>query len=251
MKDWQAYFLKLKKMKGKLTLGLLVAVVLALLSGGTMEEKVAGVNEALKSGGVEVADIVEGKDLAKGVLDKVSEATNKNNLKNENSEVAFEEKKEVEVEGDNKKLEIEKTENYEWWEVSRVVDGDTVRIKKLDSSDEIVLRLVGIDTPEVVDPRQPVQCFGQEASDYAKKLLTGQKVRVETDPTQDEYDRYGRWLVYVYLENGLFFNEHMIEAGYAFEYTYQKPYQKQALFKAREAEAKANKRGLWAEDACL
>lgn len=139
-------------------------------------------------------------------------------------------------------------EELVWYPVVRVVDGDTVRIKK--DGEEVVLRLIGVDTPEVVDPRKPVQCFGQEASDYAKKLLTGQKVRVEIDPTQDEYDRYGRWLVYMYLEDGLFFNEHIIKAGYAFEYTYQKPYQKQVLFKSGEAEAKAEKRGLWADGVC-
>src|ERR671939_1760075 len=50
--------------------------------------------------------------------------------------------------------------------VVRVADGDTV-----DVSPGGRIRLIGIDTPEIVDPRKPVQCFGREASTKAHKLL--------------------------------------------------------------------------------
>jgi micrococcal nuclease len=59
------------------------------------------------------------------------------------------------------------------------------------------LRLIGMDTPETVDPRKPVQCFGREASNRAKAVLTGQSVQFEADGSQDERDRYGRLLRYV------------------------------------------------------
>jgi micrococcal nuclease len=54
--------------------------------------------------------------------------------------------------------------------VVRVVDGDTVDVQFADGSTDR-LRLIGIDTPEVVDPRKPVQCFGREASQHARELL--------------------------------------------------------------------------------
>lgn len=128
------------------------------------------------------------------------------------------------------------------------MDGDTIAVEVNGQSE--TLRLIGIDTPEVVDPRKPVQCFGREASAKAKKLLDGQKVRLEADSSQGERDKYDRLLRYVFLENGTHFNQLMIEEGYAFEYTYRTPYRHQAEFKQAEEEARKNKRGLWADSAC-
>ena len=48
--------------------------------------------------------------------------------------------------------------------------------------------MIGMDTPETVDPRKPVQCFGLEASAQAKTILAGQSVYLETDPSQDTVD---------------------------------------------------------------
>ena len=132
--------------------------------------------------------------------------------------------------------------------VSRVVDGDTL---DADCAGQIArVRLIGVDTPEVVDPRKTVQCFGHEASDFSKKTLTGQQVRLEADATQDDKDKYGRLLRYVRLADGRLFNQMLIDAGYGFEYTYQIPYQYQKQFKEAEQQARINKAGLWAEGAC-
>jgi micrococcal nuclease len=136
----------------------------------------------------------------------------------------------------------------EWYEVVRVIDGDTLVIDR-DGTRETV-RLIGINTPETVDPRRTVECFGVEASNKAKELLTGARVRIETDPSQGTRDKYQRLLAYVYLESGLHFNQYMIAEGYAYEYTYNVPYQYQAAFNAAQAEAEANKRGLWAPGVC-
>lgn len=138
--------------------------------------------------------------------------------------------------------------NYTFYSVTRVVDGDTLKID-IDGA-ETTLRLIGINTPETVDPRRAVQCFGHEASDEAKKILDGKKVRIEPDETQDTYDKYGRTLAYLYLEDGTFFNKFMIEKGYAYEYTYKTPYKYQAEFKSAENSARTNERGLWASETC-
>jgi micrococcal nuclease len=112
--------------------------------------------------------------------------------------------------------------------VVRVIDGDTVDVR-LDGQ-VVRMRLIGIDTPEVVDPRQSVQCFGREASNKAHELLDGQTVALEADPSQDDKDRYGRLLRYVWLSDGRLFNQEMVAQGYAFEYTYDLPYKYQAEF---------------------
>ncbi|MCK4636204.1 MAG: thermonuclease family protein [Candidatus Moranbacteria bacterium] len=140
------------------------------------------------------------------------------------------------------------SKNDGFYDVVKVVDGDTLSVN-IDGKVE-KLRLIGIDTPETVDPRKPVQCFGREASDKAKELLSGKKVRLEVDSTQDERDRYDRLLRYVILEDGTSFNKKMIQEGYAHEYTYKVPYKYQAEFKFAEETARENKRGLWASDTC-
>lgn len=140
------------------------------------------------------------------------------------------------------------SDTAELYTVTKVVDGDTLAISINGKSETI--RLIGIDTPETVDPRTTVQCFGKEASDKAKELLTGKKVRIEKDPTQGERDKYDRLLAYVWREDGLFFNKYMVEQGYAHEYTYNTPYKYQSEFKAAQATAQAQKRGLWAPGVC-
>ena len=136
--------------------------------------------------------------------------------------------------------------------VVHVVDGDTIDVMK--DGKKVRVRLIGINAPESVDPRRPVQCFGVEASDEMKRLLAGQSVSLETDPSQDLYDKYGRLLAYVSVGKPGFptgdVGFHMIEAGYAHEYTYRLPYAHQAAYKAAQAAAENAGRGLWAAGAC-
>ncbi|MEK7151838.1 MAG: thermonuclease family protein [Patescibacteria group bacterium] len=132
--------------------------------------------------------------------------------------------------------------------VTKVVDGDTIALRMNGITETI--RLIGINTPETVDPRTAVLCFGTEASNKAKELLMGKQVRIEKDPSQGDRDKYGRLLAYVYREDGLFFNKYMIEKGYAYEYTYNIPYKYQSEFKAAQKSAEAKKYGLWGNGAC-
>jgi micrococcal nuclease len=120
----------------------------------------------------------------------------------------------------------------------RVVDGDTL---ELDGGERV--RLIGVDTPETVDPRRPVQYFGKEASAFTRRLAQGNTVRLEYD--QDTQDRYGRTLAYVYLPDGAFLNAEIIRQGYGHAYT-RFPFRYQAEFLALEREAREQGRGLWA-----
>lgn len=81
--------------------------------------------------------------------------------------------------------------------VTRVVDGDTIRVAVRGF--ETPVRLIGIDTPETVRPGTPVQCFGPAASARTASLLpVGRQVVLVTDPTQSVRDRYARLVAYVY-----------------------------------------------------
>lgn len=129
------------------------------------------------------------------------------------------------------------------FQVTEVVDGDTIKVSLLGT-----LRLIGIDTPETRDPRKPVQCFGIEASNKAKELLSGKKVYLEYDPAQKQ-DKYGRTLAYVYREDGLFYNAEMIKQGYAHSYV-QFPHPRLDEFNLYQREARENGRGFWAANTC-
>lgn len=132
--------------------------------------------------------------------------------------------------------------------VAKVIDGDTIQVF-MNSKTETI-RLIGIDTPETVDPRKPVQCFGKQASDKAKEILSGESVSLENDPTQGDRDKYGRLLRFVFLEDETDFGKFMIREGYAHEYTYAIPYKYQTEYKQAEKDARDSGRGLWSPFAC-
>lgn len=134
------------------------------------------------------------------------------------------------------------------YRVVKVVDGDTLDVD-IDGKIER-LRLIGINTPETVDPRKEIQCFGIEASNKAKELLSGQFVSLESDSTQGDRDKYKRLLRYVILQDGTNFNKYMISEGFAHEYTYDEAYVYQAEFKQAQEDARNAGKGLWSPDTC-
>ncbi len=131
--------------------------------------------------------------------------------------------------------------------VTHVVDGDTIEVSK--DNENMKVRLLGINTPESVGDRAH-ECFGKEASVYALSIMKNQIVKLETDDTQDKYDKYGRLLAYVYLLDGQMVNKKLIAEGYAYEYTYEAPYKYQKEFKSLQSFAERESRGLWAENTC-
>ena len=134
------------------------------------------------------------------------------------------------------------------YQVVKVVDGDTLDLSINGKTERI--RLIGINTPETVDPRKPVECFGIEASNKAKATLSGKYVSLEKDASQGDRDKYGRLLGYIFLDDGTNFNKMMIQQGYAYEYTHGTPYRYQVEFKKAQQEAQVAKAGLWASDVC-
>jgi len=132
--------------------------------------------------------------------------------------------------------------------VTRVVDGDTLHVRR-DGRDTTV-RLIGMNTPETVKENTPVECYGPEASDYAKRTLSGQTVTLEFDDSQGRTDQYGRTLAYVWLEGadgGLsLVNLDEIDLGLARERQYgPTPYAWKKTFRAAQDKARSAGVGLW------
>ena len=133
-------------------------------------------------------------------------------------------------------------------DVAGVIDGDTILVD--DAGKATPVRLLGIDTPETVDPDLPVQCFGPQASARTDQLLTGQQVWLETDPNQPAADTYGRTLAYVWLSDDQLVNLQLIAEGYAREYTHHRPYRYRDSFRAAQSDAADAELGLWSPATC-
>lgn len=124
--------------------------------------------------------------------------------------------------------------------VTRVVDGDTVVLAGVGKS-----RLIGIDTPEVYGG---AECYGPEASAFAKRLLAGRLVRFQAGA--EPRDRYGRALVYLWLADGRFVNEAIVTRGYARTLAIAPNTRYAARLREGAAQARAAGRGLWSRGAC-
>jgi micrococcal nuclease len=132
------------------------------------------------------------------------------------------------------------------------VDGDTIAVRlDGDEKEEAHVRLLGINTPESVDPRRPVECFGKEASTFVKNLVAGKRVLLEADPEADDRDKYARLLRVVYLDDGRNLNKLLVSEGYAYAYV---SFPMNALYKRElkklEEDAKLQGRGLWSPETC-
>ncbi|HEY1601796.1 MAG TPA: thermonuclease family protein [Pirellulales bacterium] len=130
--------------------------------------------------------------------------------------------------------------------VKRAVDGDTI---ELENGERV--RLVGVDTPETVDPRKPVQYFGQEASRFTHASLDGERIRLVSDQNSaatGHRDHYGRLLAYVFrVRDNLDFNAELVKEGYGHAYV-KYPFERMDEFLGYEREAREQGRGLWAPD---
>jgi endonuclease YncB( thermonuclease family) len=139
---------------------------------------------------------------------------------------------------DATKLSESQLSKLKKYTVSRVVDGDTFVI-----SSGKRIRLIGVDTPETVNPNVPEEYYGREASNYTKKMLTGKTVYLARDVSNT--DRYGRLLRYVYLSNGTFYNYSLVKKGYADVTIYSPDDRYKRLFYSALDHAQENKLGMW------
>ena len=139
----------------------------------------------------------------------------------------------------------DKKHQKEYYRVKRVVDGDTFWID--DGSDKgVKVRLIGVDAPESRNTgTKEIAYFGREASDYLTRLIGGKKVRLEYDAGR--FDRYGRTLAYVFLEDGTFVNAKLVRDGYATIMTVPPNVKYADTFLKLERKARKQKRGMWGE----
>lgn len=112
-----------------------------------------------------------------------------------------------------------------------ISDGDTLTLLTAEKR-QVKVRLAEIDTPEKAQP------YGTRAQQHLSTLAFGKQAELQVQDT----DRYGRTLARVFV-NGQDVNREMVSQGAAWVY---RAYNRDTSLLAVEAEAKAQKRGLWA-----
>jgi len=138
--------------------------------------------------------------------------------------------------------------------VTRVIDGDTVVV--LSDSEEFIVRMIGVDTPETVHPRKAVQAYGKEASEFTRQAIEGKPVWLEFDVSR--VDRYGRVLAYIWTHapssrSDLEIREYMYKAvillnGYGQVMTIPPNVRYADAFVRHQSEAMERECGLWMID---
>ncbi len=142
--------------------------------------------------------------------------------------------------------EKEGIQKHTYYQVTKVVDGDTFWIDNLQPGG-LKIRFIGIDAPESRNAfKKKKQFYGKESKEFLTALLKDQKVRLEFDV--DSLDLFNRTLAYVYLENGEMVNELIVKSGNGILMTVAPNVKYEELFVKAQKYARENKLGLWAED---
>ena len=103
------------------------------------------------------------------------------------------------------------------------------------------VRVIGIDTPEVGE------CGFDQASAYMQQLALGRSVTLTPDPTQDDFDAYGRSLYYLDRDDGADIGEEMVRAGWAAVYVYEYEFERLDRYRTAADDAEGFERGVWVE----
>lgn len=129
--------------------------------------------------------------------------------------------------------------------LSKCIDGDTARF--ILNGEEIKVRFLGINAPEIAGTNKEAEEFGDTAKDYTcNRLKKAEKIELEYDKASDKVDKYDRYLAYVFVD-GKLLEVDILKKGYAkVQYINDKYKYYDDLVKAEE-KAKENKKGIYGE----
>ena len=127
--------------------------------------------------------------------------------------------------------------------VTIVYDGDTIQVK-FKSGQRKIVRLIGIDTPELEDSREDVKFLAYMAKRFTFCHLYLEEISLSYDWQLE--DKYGRRLAYVWTDKEGLFNKFIIKEGFAnafLHFPFRNDYRED--FMEAEREARKLGKGIW------
>ncbi|BAW79969.1 nuclease [Candidatus Nitrosoglobus terrae] len=125
-----------------------------------------------------------------------------------------------------------------YYDIQRVYDGDTIRLKGGDR-----VRLLGINAPEIEGRYKSAEPGGEAARDWLRKELEGKRVRLEFD--KERSDHYSRLLAHIFTANGEHLNLRLVEEGLAIVSFIPPNFKYSDQLAQAQTQAEVAKRGLW------
>lgn len=140
--------------------------------------------------------------------------------------------------------------------VTRISDGDTLRVdvrdpgtSGLSPGQNVRVRLLRIDTPELAREGRPAECLADQAAAHLESLAP---VSAELTLAYDvvRRDRFGRELAHAWLPDGTWLNGRMLEDGFAMMMTLPPNVAFTRESQMAQQRARTAERGLWDRSSC-
>lgn len=126
------------------------------------------------------------------------------------------------------------------FEVQRVVDGDTVRLK-----DGRSVRMIGVNAPETGKKGRTDEPFAVAARERLQSLVDASNGRVGVVPGRESKDRYGRTLAHLYGANGANLEAQLLAEGLGFLVAVAPNVELVTCQQAAERSARQARLGVW------
>lgn len=129
--------------------------------------------------------------------------------------------------------------------VYRALDGDTfLADEAVENGQQLDVRLIGINSPEIMHAPEPAQCYGDDAHTFTRQLENHYVYLTFASHCTDEYDRT---LAYVHIGPGEtdFYQRQLLRRGFARTYFAQDNPRYASLFMDDQAAADSANIGLW------
>ncbi len=123
--------------------------------------------------------------------------------------------------------------------LAEVHDGDTLRL-----TDGRKVRLIGVNTPELAIKQQPAEPLAAAARDLAATFFTASKI-LYLQLGVEKQDHYGRWLAYVYDEQGRSLEAELLAKGLALQVTLAPNVDRWQCLQSAEQIAQQQRLGVW------
>ena len=136
------------------------------------------------------------------------------------------------------------------YRVSKIYSGDVIAVN--NNGRELIIKLLGVGSPQYNHKYLPDECYGKYAYNYLKAEIYNKDIFIELD-NNIKIDEGGRMLAYIYNDKSEMINRKILSGGYGREDLYNIKninYKYAEQFVRLENFAKVNDVGLWNKNNC-